>query len=663
MPKLEEKSREEWAKIWKSRIQVAAKKHKTKVLDWADKVLQEYTGDFKSDRDTGESYRQVCQVIMSVEETIQPHLFFQNPRMMAKAKLKKSQWESREDFVEEVVNHEYSSLNESGYGIELENELALLDARLLGYAGTETRYQVDGYFQEEPESDGVLDRVKDFITGEMRPVKKTPVITSEKGQVTEFVSALDLILDPSAKHITKQKYYIRRKDFSHDDLKGIRYDQDKIDFLKPTLNFNDDVNGMSDEERKSYAAHNPDYQGYKGFEIHDLENKVVHTMIEGYDDFIEFSSPEITREGGPISWLSFIDCPGDAYPLPPLKFYRKRALEFSYIFSQVSEQIDKFLPRLIVDKTKLDKPDQIKLQHGSLGTIIGANGMADGVVSVVQPRVQDDLFKYMAMIKELLNMESASNEYELASPEKRKATEANIIERGTTARRFKPKKRVAGFLKAQAHIIWQVTRDNAPIDHFVKILGEKDAVDWWNDPETGKSAWESEDSLRDFWFDFDIESVAPVDMEKRMLENERKMQTVLNPELRNALAIEGKTLLISEIFEKYAKENFGIRDISKIVKDQQIPGADEEHSLWMQGQYPPISEDEMNNPKMLMDHFKKHDAYVRSPGFLSLPPEMQEMGNRHRDSYIPFLQKLMAKSKPSQQPKQPAPTGPQLQTA
>ena len=663
MPNLEEKSRSEWVKIWKSRISIATRKHKKKVMDWANKVIQEYTGDFKEDIDTGEAYSQICQITMAVEETVQPHLFFQNPRMIAYAKKKKSVWERRTEFVQEVVNHEYSAVGESGYGIELENELALLDARLLGYGATETRYDVEGKFLEEPETDpGLIEKAKNFLTGENAPVKRTPVITKEKGSVTERVSPLDIMLDPAAKHITKMKYFIKKKDFSFDDLKDIKYDQDKVANLQPTLIFDRDIEVMSDEERKRYAEENPDYKGFRGFEIHDLENHAVHTMIEGFEDFIEFGTPELVREGSNFAFLWFIDSPDDAYPQAPYKYYRKRALEFSYVYSQVADQIDKFLPRIGVNKDLLSKPDQIKLEKGRLGTIFGVSGPPANAAAVFSPQVQSDFFKYLSMVKELLNLESGSNEYELAVAEtnsETKATEINKVSQGTTARRFKPKKRVAGFIKAQANIIWQVARDNRPIEFFIQVLGEKDALDWWNDAETGKAAWETEDALLDYWFDFDVESMAPIDSEKRKMENERSLNTVLNPGLREGLALEGKTLLISPIFEKYAKVNLGVNDLQTIVKDQNLLSADEEHSMWMQGQFPPISPDEANNPALLMENFKKHDAFVKSPGFQSLPPELKEPGYEHRDSYIPLLQQLQQKQSPQKQPA----AKPQLQTA
>ena len=59
----------------------------------------------------------------------------------------------------------------------------------------------------------------------------------------------------------------------------------------------------------------------------------------------------------------FIEVPNEVYPVPPIKFYRKRAKEFSYIYSQVSEQIDKFLPKIGFDINRLDKPEQNKLKN------------------------------------------------------------------------------------------------------------------------------------------------------------------------------------------------------------------------------------------------------------------------------------------------------------
>lgn len=647
MPKLNEIPRDQWLKIWKSRIEIDCAKHKKKVLDWADKVLQEYTGDFRSDKDTGESFKQVCQVIMSVEETIQPHLFYQNPTLIAKAKRNKTAWDKREDAVESVVNHYYRAVGDGGYGIELENELAVLDARLIGYGCTETRYEVEGEFLEEQEDpENPIDKIKDFLTGAEKPTVRTPVITNEKGQITEHLSPLDVVLDSTAKHITKQKRVIKKVDFSLDDLKSVKYDQDIVAKLKPTNVYNDKIAGMSDDDKRKYAEENPDYKGFRGYELHDLENRVIHTLIHGCEDFIEFGTPYPIKEGCTINFLFFIEAPEEVYPLPPLKFYRKRALEFSYIYSQVSDQIDKFLPRIGVDINKLSKAEQIKFENGNLGTMFATNGNPDNAITVFNAPVQQDLFKYMAMIKELMNLESASNDYELSSPEKRKATEANMIDQGTKARRFKPKKRVAGFIKSQAHTIWQTARDNAPYEEFVEILGEEEAAEWWNDPETGKQAWEGEESAGDYWFDFDVDSVAPIDKEMRVVENEKKMDMVLNPALSQKLLEEGKVLLISPVFEQYAKDNLGINDITKIVRDQQIPTADEEHGLWMQGQYPDISEDEANNPKLLMEHFQKHTAFLTSPGFSTVNPQIKEMAARHRDSYIPIIQKMQAQQKP-----------------
>lgn len=648
MPKLEEKTREEWSKIWRNRIEVDSIKHKKRILDWADKVIQEYTGDFKSDKDTGEHFKQVCQVIVSVEETIQPHLYFQNPKMTASAKIKHPEWERRTEDVEEMVNHKYREIWAGGSGIEMENELALLDARILGYGVTESRRDVEGDYLEEPEEESLMDKAKNFMTGQEAPVERVPVITKDNGIVTEHISALDIILDSTAKHITKQKRTIKKVDLSLDDLKNSRYDQDAVEKLKPVNIYNDKISGMSDEEKRKYCEENPDYKGFRAYECHDLENRVIHTLVQGYNDFIEFGTPYPIKEGSQFNFLYFIDSPNDVYPLPPLKFYRKRALEFSYIYSQISEQIDKFLPRVGVDTTKLDRPNQIKFENGTLGTMFGTNGSPEGAIKVFTAPVQADLFKYLAAIKELLNMESASNDYELASPEERKATEAKIIQGGTSARRFKPKKRVAGFIKAQAHTIWQFIRDTGTIEEFTNVLGEETAFEWWNDPVTGKAAWESDESTGDFWFDFDMESMAPMDQREKMLENEKKMETVLNPALRDGLAIEGKTLLISPIFETYAKQNLGIHDLTKVVQDQNIPTADEEHSLWMQGQYPPISQEELKNPHKLMEHFQKHDAYVKSPGFQMLPPDMKEAGYQHRDSYLPHVQKLMAKNQTPQ---------------
>lgn len=652
---LEGKTRRELAKIWKSRIQVAQKRHKKKVKEWADKVIKEYTGDFTHDSDTGERYKQITQVVRAVEDTIQPHLFFQNPRMIAKAARTKSAWESREKHVEAVVNHEYKDIKSTGYGIELENELALIDARILGYGATETTYEVDGDMLEEEEDTGLLQGLVDKLVG--APKKKmTPVITDEKGHMTEHVCALDLILDPNAKHITKQKYVIKVMDVGLEELKKTKYEQDKIDKMKPTILNVPDVVDMSDDERKRFAEENPDFEGYRLFEIEDIENRLIYTMVDGYEDFIEFQTPHPIDEGSKYSFLWFAEGIKEVYPIPPIKFYRKRALEFSYIVTQITEQLDKLLPKIGVDINKLSKPEQEKFKSGNLGTMFATQGPPESAVKVFTSSGSiKDFLSYLGTVKELLNLESASNEYELASPEKRKATEAVQIQEGTTARRFKPKKRVQGFIKNQAHTIWQIQRRNAPLDYFIDILGDEEAREWWADPDTGKQAWMSEKAKRDFNFDFDMDSMAPMDEAVRIRQNQETLTAVLNPEIDNKLARKNKRMNIVPILERYVDQNLKIRDKSSVIEELNILSPGDEHNAWMQGQYPPITEDEMANPEKLVEHFQSHDAWINSPAFQFLPPEVQQGAIQHRDSYLPILSNLSQK----REAQAPAPAPPQ----
>lgn len=641
MNELQGKTRAELAKIWKSRIAVAQQRHKEKVQTWADKVIKEYTGDVKSDLDTGEKYEQVAQVIMSVEETIQPHLFFQNPRMIASTNRKNSPWEKRVELVEEVVNHQYKDLKSTGYGIELENELALLDARILGYGATITSYEVEGDYLDDEAPQNMMDRMKNFITGEQQMVNRVPVITKEVGQVTEHVSSLDIYLDPTAKHITKQTYVIRKMDVSLGKLKNHRYDQDKVNNLKPTILNMPDMHQMSDEERKRAAESNPDFNGFRIYEIHDLENRLIHTMVDGYEDFIEFGTEYFIKEGCSITFLWFIDGVNDVYPLPPIKFYRKRALEFSYVYSKLAENVDKFMPKIGYDINRLDEPEKQKFRKGIMGSMFATNGPPEGALKVFTSEGNmGSLIQYLAAVKELLNLESASNEYELASPEKRKATEARQIQEGTTARRFKPKKRVAGFIKAQAHTIWQTLRDNASFDKFAEILGEEEAREWWNDPQTGKASWELDTVTGDFAFDFDMDAMAPKDLEQDKRESAEQLTTALRPDLRESLLADGKRLKITPIFEKFASKVLGVKDISIILEDITIPEAGQEHNAWMNGQFPEISQAEAQNPEKLMKHFQEHKAFIDSPAFRYLPPQIQQGALMHLGSYKPLLDRL-----------------------
>lgn len=634
---LEDKDRKELYDIWKKRIRIARDLHKDKVVKTADKFITEYSGDAKNNQDTGEKYEQIAQVVMAIEERAQPHLFFQAPEFSARAKSQKSEWEKREPLVAAMINHEYTDFKDTGYGIELENELCVLDSRILGYAATKTGYEVEGDILKEPmEDEGLLDKAKNFLTGSEPQFKETPVITKEPGQITERISPLHLYLDPWATHITKQKFTVHWMDVSKTALQKPRYDQDKIANLEPSTVSVPDYDTKSRDEQDKLKE-DPDFKAYRIYEIHDLENRVIHTIADGIDDFIEFGAPYPVAQGSQFSWLWFIEVIDKVYPMPPLKYYRKRANEFSYIYSQVSSQIDKFLPKIGINSNALDAADKQKFKSGGLGTFVDFNQPPASNWQVIQPTVQADLFKYLAMTKELLTLESGVSDVELAAPQTdRTATETNKIDAGVQSMRFKPKKRVKGFLLNQGRTIWQMIQRNSPFEYFVMVLGEQAANEWWNDPMTGKASWTDDNIRGDYTLDFDAESIAPQNKLQRMQLNNEVMDRVLNPQVEMLLQADKKRFKFGTFFERYLKENVGIRDMDSVLEDLSVLEPSEEHDLWMHGEFPQISPNEAKDPEMLLKHYQGHTAWIESPVFKSLPPVVQQGAMKHFQSYAPY---------------------------
>ncbi len=171
---LQNKTREELFTIWKKRITISKELHKEKVIDWANKIFMEYSGDNSANIDTGEKYSQLCEVVQSIEQTIQPHLFFRNPTFYATAK--KPEWDKRAALVSAVVNQEYTDIKKTGHRLELENELCVLDARLVPFGATETSWRVKGGLVEETQDESIMDKVGGFLTGKKKNTVYKPVI-------------------------------------------------------------------------------------------------------------------------------------------------------------------------------------------------------------------------------------------------------------------------------------------------------------------------------------------------------------------------------------------------------------------------------------------------------------------------------------------------------
>lgn len=632
---LKNKSRQELFKIWKKRLNIAKEVHKEHVINWADRVFMDFAGEQSSNLDTGERYSQVAEIVQAIEQTIQPHLFFRNPTFYATAK--RPEWDKRVALVSAVVNQEYTDIKKTGHRMELENELVVLDARLLPFGATETTWRVKGDLVKEEQNETLIDKVSGFITGKQFLPVYRPVIEEEIGHITERINPLKLLLDYSAPHITKQKFTIKIVHGAKSELQNARYEQDKIENLKEDTVLVPEGTLRLDKDK---YENDPDFKGFTWYEIHDLENRIIHTICDGIGDFIEFNREYPIPEGSVFSYLWFITIPNKVYPVPPIKFYRRTAKEFSYVHSQVAEQIDKFIPKVGIDINRLSKPDQDRWKAGNVGALIGFSGSPQGAWDILQPRVQDDLFRYLAMKKDLLNLEAGVNDYEVAIPEERKATEAQIIAQGTRSRRFQPQRRVKSFLINQAHTIWQMLSQNASEENFVRILGPDDTFDWWRDPETGKQSWTKEQIAGDYSFDFDVEQIAPLSEGERKKQNADNLKIISLPEIRQALLAKGYEFDIVPFIDKFATENMGIKDKSKYLKKLEGLEPGDEHTLWMQGEYPPIGEREMKDPKFLVKHFQAHEMFINSPGFQTLHPELQSGAIGHRDSYLPLIAKL-----------------------
>jgi len=654
MSELSRKPIPEQFDIWKRRIQLAKERHRTKVVNEFEKTLKLYRGTDARNPNTNEEYTQVAQILHSVEETILPHLIFKNPVFVAKVQDFKAGWEKREGHVAQMVNYEYRDINAGGHGIELENELATIDARLAGYGVTETSWEVEGDIIPA-ESPNLLDQTASLLTGSRPDVQQIPVITKELGQRTVRVNPLKFFLDFRAEHITKCKFFIRVMDVDRDFLRKPRYNQEIVDKAEPTVSlvprFANDRQVSSEDKDK--LLEKPDFKGFRIYEIEDLEDRVIHTVMDGANEFIEFGSPHPLAEGSKYSLLWFLEEPNEAYPMSPTRFYMQRANEFSWIYSSISKQIDKFLPKLLVDVNAIDGPEKEKLKNGNLGTIVCTNRSPAASAMELNPKVSPDLFTYLALTKELLNMESGVSDYETASPERRKATEAAIIQKGVRTRRQKSQKRVKDFLTNQAHKIWEIVARSAPIDHFARILGMEAALEWWQDPETGKAVWTDENLRADYWFTYDMDSILPVDTVLQKQQNIESLSTVLNPNLNLMLQQEGIKLKVSPVFAKFAQENLGIKDLTTIMESLQILSPEKEFEIMaMTGEPVPIPPDEANNPQKLLEHYQAHTQQLQSPLIEFMHPRVKGALMAHYQQYAPIV--MAVQQRMQQQATQPS---------
>lgn len=243
-------------------------------------------------------------------------------------------------------------------------------------------------------------------------------------------------------------------------------------------------------------------------------------------------------------------------------------------FDSILDQIDKYVPKILVDEGSMTIQGMKALRDGEIGAICYTNKNPNEVVRELSfTQLKSDLAIFIDKLLEIVMLETGLTKAQLMGmTNAQTATEAQIGQAGQNLRLSDKFDMVADFANRQARKLWQVIQQFVDLEEIQLITGEQgiDEVTGlpkfnWMPDITGELA----DKLAKGEYRFKIEVGAMEKPELPILRQqiERMAQILMGQGVLQAFEIQGHKINIAEIFKNYLKlYPYVFPDVGKIIQ-------------------------------------------------------------------------------------------------
>lgn len=501
-------------------------------------------------------------IIHPILRNIIPSLYYQNPKVLAMPKRKED--EESASLAAQILNYYHKELN-----IKDVIQLAIWDAYVLGMGVIKVGYATQ-FGADIPDDDekkrkqkarekGLLARL-----GLIRPPKEEE--PKENIELNEFiraespyliwVSPFDFLIDPRASSINTASWVAHhvkktlREVKANPNYKNTRY-------LNPSplekLPQQYDITDTQIENFQTVDLYEIHYKTDEGISIltlakdQDTQFKELRHQENVYDiDGFQFEVLTFNKHGHRL------------YPRSDVSMVRGLQDRITTTFDNILDQVDRFVSKILVDRTKLEPGGEKALEDGNLGSIVYCNSDIDSVAKELSlTQLKGELAVLIERIVDMICLIVGLTRAQLTGlTTAETATEAQIGQTGQNLRRGDQANTVIDFVNRSDRKLWQVIAQFVDFEELQIITGEpmQDQMgnikyNWLTiSPEISEKLNKGEYS-----FDIEVMSAQRPNVEVIRQQASNMVRDLFNPVVEQILTQEGSHLNHTEILRALFK--------------------------------------------------------------------------------------------------------------
>ena len=517
-------------------------------------------------------------IIYPIVKNIIPTLYWKNPYITAIPK--RVEDEDSAPYAGALLNHFYEELD-----VKSVNRQVIFDAYVIGEGVCKIGYATQ-FGSDIPDDNLEKNRDKEKKRGLLEKLglkKPKPEEEKQEKQLVElneyiksenpyviWVNPFDFIIDPSANSIFTARWVAQKvtkilkevketKGYSNvSNLKGVQPEATLIEKIPTTQ-----------------------IDNFKTIDLYEIHYKTpeginILTLAKDGSEYRPLRHEKSIYEMGGFQFevLSFNKHNHKLYAKSDIDIIKGLQDRISITFDNILDQMDKFVPKIIVDETAMTEPGKLALRDGEVGSICYSNKDPNNVVKEISfTQLKADLSVFIDKMLEIMMLETGLTRAQLMGmTNAQTATEAQIGQAGQNLRLSDKFDYVGDFANRQARKLWQVVQQFVDLKEVQLITGDQGI-----DEVTGlaKFSWmpgintnvADELSEGEYRFRIEVGSLEKPDLPVLRSQIERMAGILQQPGVLEAFQIQGYKIILAEIFKRYLQLFPDVfTDVGKIIQ-------------------------------------------------------------------------------------------------
>ena len=502
---------------------------------------------------------QTINIIFPIVKNIIPTLYWKNPHLTAIPKRQED--EDSAPYSAAILNHYYEELD-----VKSVNRQVIFDAYVIGMGVCKIGYATqfgsdmpDEGLEKRRESEkkrGLLEKL-----GLKKPKPEEPKENIDLNEYiktenpyTCWVNPFEFGIDPCARNIHEARYVYQRI------TKLLKQVKDN-----PNYSNTKDLQGSPVSETLIKDVPETEIENFKTVELYEIHYK----SEEGINILVLAKDQDIYRplyhdksiyemDGFQFEVLAFNKHNHKLYPKSDINIIKGLQDRIATTFDSILDQVDKYVPKLLVDETAMTEAGKKSLRDGDIGAICYTTKNPNEVVRESSfTQLKADLLVLIDKIMEVVMLETGLTKAQLMGmTSAQTATEAQIGQAGQNLRLSDKFDLVSDFANKQADKLWAVIRQFVDLEEIQLITGERGI-----DEVTGlpKFSWMPDinsdiaDNLKegDYRFHIEVGSTEKPDLPILRKQVENLGNILMKPEVLMAFQQQGYKINIAEILKRY----------------------------------------------------------------------------------------------------------------